>query len=174
MTTTVSISQDDVFTALRAFIQGVISCEVVQGLGNGTPMPLGGFIAMTALPMQRIGTNRQTYTDPVSATGTANAEQHIQYTIQLDCYGPSSSDWAVVLSTLLRDEYGCNALAPTVQPLYVDDPKMIAMVDGEEQYEQRWMVGAVLQYNPVVQTPMQFMAAATIGLVDVDAAYPPA
>lgn len=169
---TVSISEQDVYTALRAFILGLITCEVVQGLGNGVPMPKGGFIAMTALFQERLETNIRSYADPTPTTGTVTSENHIQYTIQLDCYGPLSNDWAVILSTMLRDEYGCNALAPNLQPLHADEPHMMPLIDGEDQYEKRWMVEAVLQYNPAITTPMQFFDQAEAAIVDVDVTYP--
>ena len=172
MTATVSPTQADLFTALRAFILGLITCEVVQGLGNGVPMPLGSFIAMTALYQNRLSTNVDNFADPTPTTGSKTAQQSTQYTVQIDCYGPLSSDWAVMLSTMLRDEYACLAMAPNVQPLSADDPKMLPLIDGEQQYEQRWAVTALLQYNPVTSTQMQFFDAATVGLVDVYSSYP--
>jgi len=172
MTATVTPVQSDIFTALRTFILSLITCEVVQGLGNGAPMPLGGFISMTALYQNRLSTNVDAYLDPTPTTGSKTARQAVQYTIQLDAYGPDSGDWAAILSTMLRDEYACLSMAPNVQPLYCDDPRMMPLVDGEQQYEQRFSINAVLQYNPVTSTPMQFFDAATVGLVDVDMRYP--
>lgn len=148
--------QSDIFTALRAFIQGLITTEVIQGLGNGTPMPLGSFISMTAINQSRLATNIDAYIDPKPAAGSKSIQQQTKYTIQLDCYGPLSSDWANILSAVFRDEYACIALAPNIQPLYADDPVMSPLIDGEQQYEQRWIVNAVIQYNPVLLTPMQF------------------
>jgi len=172
MTATVTPVQSDIFIALRTFILSLIACEVIQGLGNGVPMPLGGFISMTALYQNRLSTNVDAYLDPTPTTGSKTARQAVQYTIQLDAYGPDSSDWATILSTMLRDEYACLSMAPNVQPLYCDDPRQIPLIDAEAQYEQRWSINAVLQYNPVVSTPMQFFDAATVGLVEVDASYP--
>lgn len=172
MTVTVSPSQSVVMTALRTLILDLITCEVVQGLGNGVPMPLGAFIAITPLFQTRLSTNVDSYADPTPTTGTKAAQQSVQYTVQIDCYGPDSSDWAVILSTMLRDEYACLSMAPDVQPLSADDPRMAPLIDGEQQYEQRWTITALLQYNPVVSTPMQFFTQANVGLVDVDAAYP--
>jgi hypothetical protein len=173
MTATVTPTQQDVFTALRAFILGLITCEVVQGLGNGVPMPLGQFIAITALFQNRLSTNVDTYNDPVTVLGTKKSQQAVKYTIQIDCYGPLSGDWAAILSTMLRDEYACIALAPNVQPLSADDPKMMPLIDGEFQYEQRWMVTAELQYNPVTSVSQDFAAALKVGLVNIDATYKP-
>lgn len=169
---TVSPSQSVVMTALRSLILSLITCEVIQGLGNGVPMPLGEFIAMTPLFQNRISTNVDTYADPTPTTGTKAAQQSVQYTVQIDCYGPDSSDWAAILSTMLRDEYACLSMAPDVQPLSADDPKMMPLIDGEQQYEQRWTVTALLQYNPVTATPMQFFDQANVGIVGVETAYP--
>lgn len=173
MSVSISPTQQSIFTALRSFILGLIDCEVIQGLGNNTPMPIGGFIAMTALLQNRLSTNVDTYTDPVLITGTKDVMQPTQYTIQIDCYGANSSDWAVTICALFRDEYGCDALAPSVQPLHADDPKMIPLTDGEAQYEERWSITAALQYNPVISVPQQFADSLNVTLINVDANYPP-
>ena len=127
---------------------------------------------MTALYQNRLSTNVDAYLDPTPTTGSKTARQAVQYTIQVDAYGPDSSDWATILSTMLRDEYACLSMAPNVQPLYCDDPRQMPLIDAESQWEQRWTINAVLQYNPVTSTPMQFFDAATVGLVDVDSRYP--
>lgn len=173
MSVNISPTQQTIFTALRSFILGLIDCEVIQGLGNNTPMPLGGFIAMTALLQNRLSTNIDTYTDPVIVDGTKDVMQPTQYTIQIDCYGAYASDWAVTICALFRDEYGCTALAPSVQPLHADDPKMIPLSDGEMQYEERWSITAALQYNPVISVPQQFADSLQVDLINVDANFPP-
>ncbi|OYV46729.1 MAG: hypothetical protein B7X10_04755, partial [Burkholderiales bacterium 21-58-4] len=163
MTATVSPARVDIFTQLRAFILGVITCEVVQGLGNGTVMPLGGFIAITPLFQNRLATNVNTYADPTPTTGTKDSLQAVRYTVQIDAFGATSSDWATIISTAFRDEYACVALGPNVQPLFCDDPKMIPLVDGEGQWNERWSITAYMQYNPVVTTPMQFFDDPVVG-----------
>jgi hypothetical protein len=151
MSAVVSITQSEVFTEIRSFIQGLVNCEVIQGLGNGVPMPTGGFICITPLYQDRLSTNLNTFTDPVSpALGSMSTLQATQFTIQIDCYGPNSAEWALAISTMFRDDYGCLALAPKCQPLYADNPRMIPLIDGEQQYEQRWAITALVQYNPVV------------------------
>lgn len=78
-----------------------------------------------------------------------------------------------MLETLLRDETACVALAPTCQPLYSSDATLVPLDDDEQQYEQRWMIEAVLQYNPVTTTPMQFANTLEVTLINVDETYPP-
>lgn len=97
-------------------------------------------------------------------------------TLQLDVHGPRSADLAQIISTVLRDDYACQAMAADglgAQPCYTSDPRQMVFWTGEMQAENRWMVDAVLQINPVVSVPQQFAGVATIGLVEVDSTYPP-
>ncbi len=169
MSATISISQDDVMTALRSFIIGLVAgIEVVQGLPNGVAMPVNPFIQMTPLFWNRIATNSTVYDDVGALTGTQDSEAHIEWVVQIDCYGPLGNDWSVILTTMFRDEYGVTALGPDVTPLYADDAKQLPIVDGEENFEQRWMITAHLQYNPVVAIPMEFFDGVDITLINVD------
>lgn len=140
MTSFVTPTKSSVFATLRAFILDIVPAgiEVVQGLGNRVPMPKGKFIAITPISQTRLSTNHHIYDDtyPVIPGGQGTL-QPTQYIIQIDCYGSDASDWATMLSTLLRDEIGCIALGPDVQPLYSDDPVQMALVDGEQQYDER-------------------------------------
>lgn len=177
MTLVVSPTLQDVYETLGDFIEGIVpvGVEVIQTPQNRVPMPPSdpGFIGMTARVQERIMTNLDRWDRQAVNPAAIEIEQAVRIIVQLDCYGIASSDWAVILSTVLRDEYGCAALAPVLSPLYCDDPKFAALISGEEQYEQRWIVGAVLQYNPVVSTPMQFANIAAATLIEVDEAYPP-
>lgn len=172
----VSPTQNDLFVKLQAFVMDVLTLDgekVIQGIDNGVPMPLGGFVAMTEVGRTRLATNTSRYIDS-SPTMAKESTQATKVSFQLDCYGPASSDWAAILATLLRDEYGCTALAPEMQPLFTDEPRMMPLVDGEQQYEQRWMVLAEMQVNATVSSPMEFFDQAEIGLVEVDSSFPPA
>ena len=74
-----------------------------------------------------------------------------------------------IVSTLLRDTYGCDFLRPhLVQPLYTGDPRQLPLVTGEQQYLQRWMLGATLQFNPTVSTSQQFADIVDVTLVEID------
>ncbi len=64
-------------------------------------------------------------------------------------------------------------MTPKIAPLHADDPKMMPIVDGEANFEQRWMITAHLQYNPILQVAQQSATALNVGLVSVDRVYPP-
>lgn len=170
------ITLENVYTDLRAFLLAVLEApvEVIQGLGNRVPQPLGDHVVMTASFQGRLSTNIHTYDDPFPVVpGELAIEMKTRVDIQLDCYGANSASMATVLMAVLRDPVACEALAPTCQPLYCDEARLIPLVTGEEQYLERWSLTGVLQYNPVITTPQQFAGAATVELVNVDVEYPP-
>lgn len=151
-----------------------VDTEVVRGLGNRVATPEGGFVAMTALLQRRLATNIERTNDPFPGPeeGTRAVQQNTRVEMQLDFYGPLSGDWAAMAETLWRDEQGCALLAPDCQPLYADSAVMAPLVDGEEQYQQRWTLRAFLQYNPVTTLPQQFAGEAHVGLINVEERYP--
>ena len=162
---TVSITVSQIYTVLGNFIVaqlGIAASQVVQGYQNRTAMPTpasGGFVVMSAIAKKRLRTNIDTYSgtsSPAPAPGPVTSEQGQQIDVQLDCYGPLSSQWSDILTTLLRDNVGCMALAPVCQPLYADDPMRAPLTNAEAQYEDRWIVTARLQYNAVVTTSQDY------------------
>lgn len=169
---TISITQDQLFVALWTYLTSIIDCPVIRGLQNRTPEPIGDFIVMTPLFQKRLSTNENSFSDPTPTTGTQNSQQSIQWTVQLDCHGVTSADRAAIITTLLRDQDGCDGLAPLVQPLFCDDAHQLPFVNGEAQIEEVWSITAVFQYNPVVTTAMQFFDTATVAIIEIDAAYP--
>lgn len=157
------------YAALLPFIVGVTglpATSVVQGIQNRASMPPPGFILVQTITRHRLRTNVHTYSTH-STVLTQAIEEGVELGVQIDCYGPQSEDWATMLSTLLRDNVGCTALAPTTQPLYADDARMVPLVDGEEQYEERWSVDAHFQYDPVTTAAQQYADALAITLINV-------
>lgn len=176
MPATISISKSALYKAMGDFIVSLFSLDaahVIQGYPNRTPMPVGPFVVMTIMNTKRLRTNISRLPPDMDPTTTA-AEQGTQVDMQLDVYGPLSGDWAEILSTLLRDEVGCIALAPNCQPLYADDPIRAPLVDAELQYEDRWIVQAKIQFNPITTTGRQYAdALGPVGIVNVDVEYGP-
>lgn len=162
---------DDLFVAVRNFLLSLFpsGVEVIQGLGNGVPMPPGPFICMTATAQTRSATNWSDYS--VNLERTVTMPTH--YSIQFDCYGPASSDQATTITAMWRDPYGCDALVDVGAPLYSTNPAQIPLINGEENYEQRWTLTALLQFNPVITVPQQSAVALDVDLVSVDAEFPP-
>lgn len=167
---------------------------VVRGLVNRTAMPLPtpGFVAVSPGRMRRLSTNTRAYGADLPGgvfefseqgglpfgngtfyypgrLGTEVLTQSVEYEAALDCYGPSSGDWAVALTTLLRSGYGV-AHMTVGTPLHADDPQQMPLVSGEEQYEERWRLRVLLQYKPASIIPAQFATTIAPGVT----IYPPA
>jgi hypothetical protein len=178
MPTTVSITEDNVLAALRTFLLSIVAAgvEVIYGQDNRVPEPLGDdFLVMTPLSQARLSTNDTTYTDPGTNPGTANYERATRSMVQIDIHGPNSADNAAMIETLYRSQYAVDSFATSgldIQPLYCDDAKQMPFINGENQFEQRWIITAAIQYNPVTAVPQDFADALSVNIVSVDATYP--
>lgn len=180
MSAALSLSESQTLTALRSFLLGILPAgtEVVRGQDNRVPEPQGDdFVTMTPVLRERLETNVDTYTDGYpNAPSTKSILQPTKVTVQLDIHGPASADNAQIITTLFRDDYGVEQFASSgfdVTPLYHSEPHQMPFVNGEQQVEDRWVVDVVMQCNPVVTVPQQFADQLKVGLIDVDATYPP-
>jgi len=179
MSLTLSISQTAIFTALKAWLETVVdpsSVEVIRGQDNLVPMPKGEFILMTQKGMDRISTPVEGYTDPGAGggTGTMDIMAPTQFDISLDFYGANSADTAAMVQALFRNAYGDIGFPDSggIKPLYAETPIQIPLVDGEQNYTQRWRVVASLQYNPVIKPAQQFADVVTPTIISVERTYP--
>lgn len=176
MSITITPTLQAVYASVYGFITGALgsTVPVIQGLSNRTPMPppVPGFVLMQAIHARRLRWNIDSWQNTTPPPVTMTEEQALEVWLQLDFYGPTSLDYSTTISTLWRDEYGCNALAPTCQPLYADEARMIPLIDAEQQYEQRWSLDARLQYNPVTTITQAYAGSTQIGVVNVNQSYP--
>ncbi len=173
MTYSVSISDTDVFTALRAFLLSAFGGEVIRGIQNRVASPKVAFIAMSPSGLKRISTN----IDTVDIEGeTKTVTMHTQACIQLDFYGSGSANQAEIFTALWRDDTSCVYFSDNhypISPLDCSDPAQIPLVNGEQQYEQRWVIKAFLQYNAAVTLDQPLFTGVEVALIDVDTTYPP-
>jgi hypothetical protein len=129
------------------FGTGVVSGTVITALGTG----MGGLGTYTVNNTQTVGSEQL-------QAGTKTAEQYTQVTVQLDIHGPASANNAQIISTLFRDEYAVTMFEQSgidMAPLYTSDPRQIPFLNGEQQIEERYIVDAVVQVNPIVTIPQQ-------------------
>ena len=176
MPATIDLTEQAVFIGLRAFVLDVLAVgptNVIKGQANRVPMPAGpNFVILTPTGRAQLATTVRTYEpsdDPAPAVGQRDTQRQTRLDIQIDVYGPAAAENVQILSTLLRDMYGCDFLRPhRVQPLYCGDPKQLPLVTGEQQYLARWMLGATLQFNPTVSTSQQFADIVDVTLVEAD------
>ncbi|CAI1839791.1 Uncharacterised protein [Serratia grimesii] len=177
MAASISISDDDITTALRGFLLSLISTEVVLAQENRVPMPVSDFCTMTPLGVNGLSTNRYSYTDPGTVTGGSQQTTRTNvWRCQLDFYGETAQSNSLIVATMVRSEYAVEqfkSMGYDIRPLYSGEPHQTTMINGEQQYESRWTLDFSAQVNAVITTPMQFMDIIDIGLVEVDTKFPP-
>lgn len=176
MSATISITQDDLTAALRGFLLSLIDAEVFLSQENNTPMPIGDFVTMTPMFITGLSTNRVSYNDPGIGQGSEQTQRSNQWRCQLDFYGNSAQDMAAIVGTMIRSEYASEWFRQNnmpVTPLYAGEPHQTTMINAEQQYENRWTLDFIAQFNAVIATPLDFMDSIQVGIVAADLKFPP-
>ena len=162
-----SISDSDVFTALRMFLMMMFpSVEVIQAQDNNVPPPKGAFITMNNVGKRRLATNSRSYTDTEDQQ-TQDTVMPTEYSVQVDFYGEEAGERAQTLSALFFDYVAYDSFPDNIKPLYASDPFQIPLITGEKNYRERWSMDVKIQYNPVISTPMTFFDSASIELTPI-------
>ena len=147
---------------------GIAGTTVTLEPGTGSYFSVGDIITdqTTSLPVGTV---------TAASYGNKAVAQGVMVGLQVDIHGPNSADTMQILNTLFRDQYAVDVFATTgydVTPLYADDPIQTTFLNGEQQIEERWTIDAILQCNPVVTVPAQFMSAVEVTTISVEATYP--
>lgn len=166
---TLTPTEDQIFDALWGFVDTVFgsafSANIFKGFQNMTSTPAGvSYIVLSPGVVVRQNQLVRNY-DAVNSL-TLN-ERDTEYSYQIDCYGPNGPDYANTLAIAWRTLWACDYFegllaSPTpgaplpVTPLYADEPQQLNVVNGELQYEQRFMLRLHLQANQVVALPQDF------------------
>ncbi|WP_336747892.1 LIC_12616 family protein [Pantoea vagans] len=176
MSATISITQDDLTTALRGFLLSLVDAEVFLSQENNSPMPIGDFVTMTPMFITGLSTNRVAYNDPGTGQGSEQTQRSNQWRCQLDFYGNSAQEMAAIIGTMIRSEYASEWFRQNnmpVTPLYAGEPHQTTMINAEQQYENRWTLDFIAQFNAVISTPLEFMDSIQVGIVAADLKFPP-
>lgn len=167
--------QNDIYIALQEFIVNFTSADsdhVLQGWPNRTPTPEDDdFIYMSILNQSRQSTNIH----EINETGdTEIIYQPLRMSIQIDCFGSLSVEWATIISTLLRDYIGTEFLeARGITCLFSDEARnMTGTLLGSDQNVSRWMVEAEIERIGNVQISTETMTIAEVTTIEVYSEYP--
>ncbi|MBY4887705.1 hypothetical protein HX773_18875 [Pantoea sp. B9002] len=176
MSATISIKQDDLTTALRGFLLSLVDVEVFLAQENLVPMPNEDFVTMTPMFITGLSTNRVAYNDPGVGAGSEMTQRSNQWRCQLDFYGNTAAEMAAIVGTMIRSEYAANWFKQNnmpVTPLYAGEPHQTTMINAEQQYESRWTLDFIAQFNAVVTTPLYFFDEIEVTAIAADLKYPP-
>jgi hypothetical protein len=169
---TISILERDIKKAARALLLTLFpdGTEVVSGQDNRVGEPVGlNFVVMTTMYQERLSTNVESWDDSTGDPTTLESMASWKWGLQLDLHGPDSCTLATIAAHMWRSNWACvNVDSRYISPLFADDPHQAPFINGENQYENRWVVNIYLQANPVVSTPQDFMASLELILVEAD------
>ncbi|WP_193108688.1 phage neck terminator protein [Klebsiella aerogenes] len=172
------VTDSDLFKATGDFLSSLFpAVEVLQSQQNQTSMSKGGFITMTPLFLTDLSTNSITYEyDGVSEYGKEHLRRVDEWQCQLDFYGKQAQNNATIFSRVVRSEFACTWFrenANVLVPLYSGPPRQTTMINGENQWESRWMLEFHANPLTVVSVPQQFMTGANVISEPVDVRFPP-
>jgi len=175
---TPSIQQAQVSGVLRSFLLTILptGVEVIIAQQNLVPEARAdNFILLTLLGRVRLGTNTVSWDQTMGGNpSVATDAEAVSIAMQLDFHGANSTDNAQVFAALFRSAYACDYMAATgVSPDYCTDGHQMPFINGEDQWEDRWVLNAVMDCVIAVQAPQQFANTLVVDLINVDANYPP-
>jgi len=176
MAITLAPSEDLIFDNLWEWVNGLFTglvdpitnapYSVFKGFQNNTATPLGSYIIVSPGVNQRQDALRRDYD---IANGKVLNQRHTTYSYQVDCFGPAGPDLATIVSIAWRTLTACDALeGKAITPLYADEPQQLNIVNGENMYEQRFMLKLYAQINQTVTQDQDFFS----GAVPIDIAAP--
>lgn len=184
LATNIAVSSDVVFTGFIAANVLTVTAVSMGTLTIGAPIFGTGVAAGTTITAFGTGSglagsyilsSSQSLSSRTLAAGVSLVTQKAEFAIQLDVHGPTSSENAATITTLVRDEYAVDAFAainPAIVPLYADDAKQMPFNNAEQQFEDRWIVETLLQADQTITVPAQFASSISIDIIDVEATYP--
>lgn len=161
--------RQQLLTLLRGFMQQILPAgtEIILGQANRVPEPTNdNFVCLIPMGLRRMSTTAALWnglSDPAPTTQTE--QQDVQVKVQVQVFGDVSMDNANVITTLLRSSYACaffNSGSTGIAPLNCDDAQQIPFIDGESQYEDRWIMDAMFEMSVSVVTALQFADSVVI------------
>jgi hypothetical protein len=110
------------------------------------------------------------------AAGKVSLTQPTRLTVQVDVHGDAASDNAQIISTAFQDQVAQDYFDPAttnVAPLYCDSPRQMPFINGENQYEDRYIVDLHLSVDQTVVFSQQFADTLNATPVPADATRQP-
>lgn len=155
-------SEDEVFDTLWGWVTSLfdptLAAQIAKADQNATSTLYGTYALIRPGVREALNQTIRTYD---AAAGAVSNELHTGYWYQVDCYGPQAPDWANTIAAMWRTMWSTDALrGAALIPLYADQPQQLNIVNGEGQYEQRYMVKLHAQVNQVATAPQPFFTEA--------------
>jgi hypothetical protein len=172
MTPTVTAS--DIFTALGNFLAIILPTNfpIIRGQINRVAEPAGpDFVMMSPAGRARLSTEATSWDTTNSAPTVVTTASAWRVTIQVDVHGPNGEDNAQLIEQFVRSDFGFATFAGGSKPIQLlgcSDAQQAPFVNGEGQYEYRWVIRVDLEAVISVDVAAQFMTGLTVGMAQAD------
>lgn len=172
MPVTITPSEDDIFSVLRAFLVEILPApiEVVRGQDNRVPQPsIDNYVVFWPLRMPRLSTNLEALDQNTGTQQTLT--QAAELVVQIDVHGSASFSNSGIISTTVRSSYAVEffkTISEVVAPLHADEPRQMPFITAEQQYEDRWIVEAHLQVNFTTTATAQSADTLTLDVISAE------
>ncbi|MFT9441037.1 MAG: hypothetical protein ABF593_04660 [Acetobacter papayae] len=166
-------TESDIYRAVRHWLLEILpdGMQVIQGQQNRNAAPRDPFAAMVIIGRERIATNGWTYDGEATRTVT----EQVQVTMQINLFGPASSNQMQMVTALWRDMQAVDffrASGIPIAPLTTSTTRQIGFTTGERQYDDLWTVDLTMQVTLTALLPQEFATSIPVSLTEVQTTYP--
>ncbi|WP_432784680.1 hypothetical protein AAEX37_01957 [Oligella sp. MSHR50489EDL] len=139
--------------------------QVIQAYQNSNPLPADA-VVMTILFERPIDSTFVNYKK--ANEQKAIVQQAREATVQLDFYGSLAQTRSQKIALLWKTSYSLRELKKCA-PLYTKEPRRIPIVNEQNNYEDRWSLDCLLQYDPEVEHEQDYITEPpTISLTNLN------
>ncbi|QEO17852.1 phage neck terminator protein [Acetobacter vaccinii] len=166
-------TESDIYKGVGQWLQSILPAGmgIVQGQQNRNAAPRDPFAVMVIIGRERIATNGWTYDGETTRTVT----EQVQVTMQVNLFGPASSNQMQLVTALWRDMQAVDffrASGVPIAPLTTSTTRQIGFTTGERQYDDLWTVDLTMQVTLTVRLPQEFATSIPVILTEVQTTYP--
>jgi hypothetical protein len=148
----------DLRTSLLAIVPGF---EVVRAYSQNVPRPLGNYIMMTTISLERLSTS----------SGIGNTKKFKARTIvQLDIFADNAMDTALLINHYYRSSL--IETIPYAGAIYATSPRQLMMYDDEARMDERWMLELHIERDDELVLSTQTANTLDVGIIEAEMYVP--
>lgn len=170
----ISITENDLYAVLGNVITSLVDWPIVRA-DSGTVPPDGDCIVLAGVQDAPLTPASEDYLEHGDVRVT-RIKQSRTWSASIDCHGVDGHDCAARLSLALGSASIYRRFQDSgmdIVPLRVDAPVIPGVPGAETPPLVPWSFTAVLQYNPYIDIPQESASTLALGLINVDARFPP-
>lgn len=159
--------QEDLDTALKNYVNYITHIDkslIYLNFQNRVQTPKTNYCVITIYDTPVLGTPIEHYT-----RFSTEIKQHYQASVQVDFYGENALKYAQMMVSVTKTDYSAQYLKDFgIQPLYCDSARDMTNVNGEKQYERRYMVEFQIEFDSSFAVAQDGFERAELNLIKTE------